>query len=66
MKALNLTTPRGVVAHMGDSLSEQDWEKRCNEVVQANGGEYPLFWHIVVVQSGLREDTRQRWIALSN
>lgn len=53
----NLTTSDGVVAHMSETTSEADWNKRCNEVRAANGGNYPSFWYEKVVLSGLLDKT---------
>ena len=52
----DLTTRDGVTDHMSKSASEDDWNKRCDEVVAANGG-YPNFWYEAVVMSGLAEKT---------
>jgi hypothetical protein len=65
MSTPDLTTPEGVASYMSNSLTEKEWNKRCNEVKRANSG-YPLFWDEVINQSGLHGRTRQRWIALSN
>ena len=52
----DLTTPEGVAAHMSESTSEADWNKRCDEVKAANGG-YPSFWFATVIMSGLADKT---------
>lgn len=48
----DLTTPEGVEAHMSESSSRDDWNKRVDEVKAANGG-YPDFWYPKIIQSGL-------------
>ena len=53
----NLTTADGVAAHMSESTSEEDWNKRCDEVKDANNGEYPSFWYPTIVASGLVDKT---------
>lgn len=52
----DLTTPKGVAAHMSESTSEADWNKRADEVTEANGG-YPSFWFATVITSGLMDKT---------
>ncbi len=53
----DLATPEGVVAHMSESTSRDDWNKRCEEVVAANEGGYPNFWFGTVILSGLVDET---------
>ena len=50
----DLTTPEGVVAHLSESTSEADWNKRCDEVKAVNDG-YPSFWFTTVMKSGLAD-----------
>lgn len=57
----DLTTPEGVEAHMGASTSEQDWNKRCDDVKSANNGDYPSFWFPTVIMSGLAAKTQATW-----
>ena len=52
----DLTTPEGVAAHMSESKSEEDWNARCDQVKEANGG-YPRFWFATVLASGLADKT---------
>ncbi len=49
----DLTTPEGVAAYMSESLSEEDWNDRCDLVALANGGELPVFWFATIISSGL-------------
>ena len=53
----NLTTADGVAAHMSESTSTEDWNNRCNEVKDANNGDYPSFWYPTIVASGLVDKT---------
>ena len=53
----DLTTPEGVTAHMSEATSEDDWNKRCDQVQAANGGNYPDFWYETVILSGLLDKT---------
>jgi len=53
----DLATPDGVTAHMSESTSEDDWNRRCDEVKAANGGGYPDFWYEKVILSGLLDKT---------
>ena len=49
----NLTTKEEIVAHMRLSVSEEDWDRRCDEVKAANGGDYPSFWYATIILSGV-------------
>ena len=49
----DLTTEQGVVSYMRAATSENDWNVRCNAVKQANDGNYPEFWYVAIVQSGV-------------
>lgn len=57
----NLTIPEGVEAYMASSTSERDWNSRCNDVKQANGGDYPPFWFEAIVLSGLMARAAATW-----
>jgi len=56
----DLTTPEGVKAYMSESTSEEDWNKRCEDVKSENGG-YPSFWYSTVVESGLTASIQAKW-----
>lgn len=30
--------------YMEQSISSEDWNRRCNDILAANGGVYPSFW----------------------
>jgi hypothetical protein len=57
----DLTTERGVVQHMSESTSVDDWNRRVNDVKRANGNNYPAFWISAVILSGLAEKTAKKW-----
>lgn len=56
----NLTTPEGVKQYMSGSVSESDWNKRCDDVKRANGG-YPAFWFSTIIMSGFAARTQASW-----
>ena len=56
----DLKTPEGVKAHMGAATSEDDWNKRADEVKSANGG-FPSFWFATIMMSGLAAKTADKW-----
>jgi hypothetical protein len=57
----DLTTERGVVQHMSESTSTDDWNRRLDDVKRANGNNYPAFWFPAVILSGLAEKTAKKW-----
>lgn len=57
----DLTQIDNVVAYMKESLSEKDWNDRSDKVKEANGNEYPGFWFMEIVMSGLTYDTALKW-----
>lgn len=54
-----------VVDFMSQSISEEDWDKRCDEVKRRCNG-CPQFWYPAIVLSGLMGKVESRWIAISN
>lgn len=52
---MDLTTPEGVAQHMRDTTpgSSEDWDRRAEEVLQANDGKYPSFWWEAVMKAGI-------------
>ena len=44
-----------------NSTTEQEWNKSCDEIKEAHGGEYPAWWFSEVVLSGLATQTRHRF-----
>ena len=57
----NLTTEAGVKAYMEESTSADDWNARCNEVKAAHDGDYPSFWYMTIVMSGVAGHTARKW-----
>lgn len=49
----DLTTATGVYNHMVAATSKDDWNKRCDDVLRANGGKYPPFWYEEVLKVNL-------------
>lgn len=48
MSAIDLTVPKDVIDYMLASASEEDWDRRADEVKEANGGSYPQIWFPLV------------------
>lgn len=49
----DLTTVKGVKAHMLEASSLRDWCEGCAQVKAANHGNYPSFWFVEINKSGL-------------
>lgn len=62
VKEIDLTTQDGVREYMSRSLNTDDWNRRCNNVKEANGGNYPDFWYTTVISSGLLADLKANWL----
>ena len=60
-KGSDLTTEQGVVDYMSASTSEENWNSRCDEVKAANGGDYPGFWYVTIMLSGLASKVFAKW-----
>ena len=56
-----LTTPIGLAEYMRQSTSEDDWDSRIDDVKSANEGDYPGFWFVTIVASGLMGEVSARW-----
>ncbi len=54
---MDLTQKDNVVALMKSSTNEQDWNKNCDAVKQANSGDYPSFWYAAIILSGVCDAT---------
>ncbi len=54
---MDLTQKDNVVALMKSSTNEQDWNKNCGAVKQANSGDYPSFWYASIILSGVCDST---------
>jgi len=55
---MNLTKAEDVVIYMLETVNRNDWDKRCNDVKQANKNangypNYPKFWYEKILASGL-------------
>jgi len=50
-------TPEQVAAVMETSRSEEEWDKNCDLVKTAFGGNYPPFWFDAVLASGVARRT---------
>lgn len=57
----NLTTEQGVKDYMRMATSEDDWNSRCDDVKEANNGDYPGFWYFAIVVSGVMHITASGW-----
>ena len=57
----DLTVKNDVVNYMRESTSEEDWNERCDAVKAANGNEYPGFWFMSIVMSGVAHEVATRW-----
>lgn len=51
-----LRTKEGVVTLMRSSKNEEEWDRNCDIVKEANGG-YPPFWYTTIITSGLINET---------
>jgi hypothetical protein len=59
--AVDLTTTEGFVGLMETSETAEHWDRNCDEVKRANGGNYPSGWYPAIVQSGLADRVAARW-----
>lgn len=41
--------------------SSSEWNRVCDQVKAAHGGEYPDWWWAAVMQSGLAAQTQAKW-----
>lgn len=57
----NLTSPEGVKQHMSASTSEDDWNKRAEQVKAAHNGDFPSFWFVTIMMSGVARQTSAKW-----
>jgi hypothetical protein len=51
--AVDLTTIDGVVSHMAGANTPEEWNERCDEVKEANGGSFPRFWKREILDVGV-------------
>lgn len=57
----DLTKAENVLAHMLQANSANDWNRRCDDVKRANGGNYPGFWFHLMILSGIAQAIRDSW-----
>ena len=57
---LNLTKSEQAAQLMESSCTALEWDANCDKVKAANKG-YPLWWHGVIVQSGLAKRTMAKF-----
>jgi len=57
----DLKTAEGVKSFMSGSVSEGDWNSRCDQVKAANQNQYPGFWFPTVMMTGLAGETSAKW-----
>lgn len=50
-------TPEQVAQVMEMSRSEEEWDKNCDLVKAAFGGDYPSFWWETIMMSGIAHRT---------
>lgn len=55
----DLTKKDVVIKHMEDSTSEAEWNKHCDEVKQANNGDYPGWWYMEIIMGGVLRRSKQ-------
>ena len=61
MDTFDLTKPNDVVSFMKSSKSETEWNSHCDEVKKVNGGDYPSFWFVSILLSGIAESVSRSW-----
>jgi hypothetical protein len=52
---------REVLDLMKTSRSQQEWNANADEVKRNHGGEYPTWWFLLVVRSGLAGEVKRTW-----
>lgn len=57
----DLTTFGDVADYMWKSTSQIDWDERVADVLEANYGQYPLFWNKAVIKSGIATTVSYDW-----
>jgi hypothetical protein len=55
-------TPKEVLALLKGSKNENEWRNNCTTVMFACDGQYPDFWHELVVKSKLLAKMRAKWL----
>jgi hypothetical protein len=57
---MDVGTPQKLAAFMSQSFSETDWNRRCDLVKKFFDGDYPNFWYVTCIASGLMDRTLGR------
>lgn len=60
---MDLTKSDDVMTLMRAADNETQWNRYCDLVKEANGGDYPCFWWGAVVLSGLAAQKQAEWAA---
>ncbi len=50
-----------VILLMDSSKSEEQWNANCDRVKEAHGGQYPNYWFMSIVVSGLMTRVSATW-----
>jgi hypothetical protein len=56
-----LTTPSSVADYMRQAKNVDDWDQRIRDVKKANKGDYPPFWFVTIIISGLAAEVSSKW-----
>lgn len=56
-------TPENVIDLMKSSKSAAEWDANCDKVKAAHGGDYPSFWFLAIILSGLWTEVSATWTA---
>jgi hypothetical protein len=48
-------------ALMESSRSEEEWSANCDKVKASHGGQYPDWWYVSIIMSGLLGRVRKTW-----
>lgn len=57
---MDLTKKDAVIVLMESSTSETEWNKHCNEVKEANNGDYPEWWYMTIIMGGVLRSSKQK------
>ena len=58
---MNLKNKDDLVALMKSSKSEKEWNDNCDKVKAANGRQYPSFWYMAIMVSGIAHTVQSSW-----
>lgn len=54
-------TQEEVVELMKTSKNEDEWNTNCDKVKAAHDGNYPDYWYLTIVLSGVATETSAKW-----